>query len=96
MSRLRLSLPSSLATLAWMVGLIPLGFAAFLYISLWSAIGCDGDSCSTAATVDIAVWAVGCACWLLSVVLPVRKAMLAIATAGFAIPVCEMIVEIAS
>jgi hypothetical protein len=77
-TKLRPSLPESIAVLVWMVALVPL---AFLSLGTVALLGIGEDGLSLAAIV---VWLSGILAVLLSVFLRPRRLLLSVATAAFA------------
>jgi hypothetical protein len=96
MSRARPSLRNNNALLAWMVTLIPLGFAGGLFLWVLAGSVCETDACHNPAGVEFGVWAVGVACWLAALLLPLHRLLLGLATAALLVPVIHLLVVLAS
>jgi hypothetical protein len=96
MSHTKPSFPNSNALVAWMVALIPLGFAGALFLWVLAGSVCETDDCHNPAGVELGVWAVGVACWLSTLLLPQRRLLLGLATAALLAPVIHLLVVLAS
>jgi hypothetical protein len=77
-TKLRPSLPESIAVLVWTVALVPLGFVS---LGAVAALGLGDGGVPVAARV---AWVSGVLAVLLSVFLPTRRLLLSVATAAFA------------
>jgi hypothetical protein len=96
MNRTKPSLPSSNGLLAWMVTLIPLAFAGALFLWVVAGSAYETDDCYNPAGIEFGVWAAGLACWLLTLLLPIRRLLLSVSTVALLVPVIHLLVALKS